>query len=76
MNKVVLVKKPNMERLEFDNVVQVDVINMAELDGDVSDDGWNLIDIIQKERGEVKKTIVKMKDVWQMLLVEQKGVLN
>lgn len=76
MNKVVLVKKPNMERFEFDNVVQVDVINMAELDGDVSDDGWNLIDIIQKERGEVKKTIVKMKDVWQMLLVEQKGVLN
>lgn len=76
MNKVVLVKKPNMERLEFDNVVQVDVINMAELDGDVSDDGWNLIDIIQKERGEVKKTVVKMKDVWQMLLVEQKGALN
>lgn len=76
MNKVVLVKKPNMERLEFNNVVQVDVINMAELDGDVSDDGWNLIDIIQKERGEIKKTIVKMKDVWQMLLVEQKGILN
>lgn len=76
MNKVVLVKKPNMERLEFDNVVQVDVINMAELDGEVSDDGWNLIDIIQKERGEVKKTVVKMKDVWQLLLVEDKGEQN
>ena len=76
MNKVVLVKKLNMERLEFDNVVQVDVINMAELAGDVSDDGWNFIGIIQKERGEVKKTIVKMKDIWQMFLVEQKGVLN
>ena len=73
MNKVVLVKKPSMQRQEFDNVVQLDVMNMAELDGDVSDDGWNLIDIIQKENGKVKKTIVKMKDVWQLLLVENKG---
>lgn len=73
MNKVVLVKKPSMQRQEFDNVVQLDVMNMAELDGDVPDDGWNMIDIIQKENGQVKKTVVKMKDVWQLLLVEDKG---
>ena len=73
MNKVVLVKKPSMQRQEFDNVVQLDVMNMAELDGDVSDDDWNMLDIIQKENGQVKKTIVKMKDVWQLLLVEDKG---
>ena len=46
---------------------------MAELDGDVADDGWNMLDIIQKENGQVKKTVVKMKDVWQLLLVEDKG---
>ena len=73
MNKVVLVKKPSMQRQEFDNVVQLDVMNMAELDGDVSDDGWNMLDIIQKENGQIKKTVVKMKDVWQLLLVEDKG---
>lgn len=73
MNKVVLVKKPSMQRQEFDNVVQLDVMNMAELDGDISDDGWNMLDIIQKENGQVKKTVVKMKDVWQLLLVEDKG---
>ena len=73
MNKVVLVKKPSMQKQEFDNVVQLDVMNMAELDGDISDDGWNMLDIIQKENGQVKKTVVKMKDVWQLLLVENKG---
>ena len=73
MNKVVLVKKPSMQRQEFDNVVQLDVMNMSELDGDISDDGWNMLDIIQKEDGQVKKTVVKMRDVWQLLLVEDKG---
>lgn len=73
MNKVVLVKKPSMQRQEFDNVVQLDVMNMSELDGEVSDDGWNMLDIIQKENNQVKKTVVKMKDVWQLLLVEDKG---
>ena len=40
--KLILVTKPDMKAREIYNVVQFDLCNMAELDGEVSDSGWNL----------------------------------
>ena len=73
MNKLILVKKPNMETLYIDNVAQLDLCNMAVLGDDVSDSGWNFISIITIENGEKKKRIIKLEDIWQFTLVRDKG---
>ncbi len=73
MNKLILLKKPNMDRLEIDNVVQLDLCNMAVLGDEVSDSGWNFISIITRENGELKKQVLKLEDIWQFTLVKQRG---
>lgn len=73
MNKLILVKKPNMDMLEVNNVVQLDLCNMAVLGDDVSDSGWNFISIITIENGEKKKQVIKLEDIWQFSLVKQRG---
>lgn len=69
LNTLVLVKKPSMESFLIDNVVQLDLCNMSELEDDVSDSDWNFISIITIEKGEQKKVIVKLEDIWQFSLV-------
>lgn len=73
MNKLILVKKPNMETIYIDNVLQLDLCNMAVLGDDVSDSGWNFISIITIENGEKKKQVIKLEDIWQFSLVKQRG---
>ncbi len=76
MNKLVLVTKKNKlpdKTLEFDNVVQLDFCNMQEVGDDVSDSGWNFISIlIRDENNELKKTMLKIEDVWQFSIVKQR----
>lgn len=72
MNKLILVKKPNMEMQYIDNVVQLDLCNMAVLEDDISDSDWNFISIITMEKGEKKKQIIKLDDIWQFSLVRKK----
>ena len=72
LNTLVLVKKPNMETLQINNVAQLDLCNMAVLGDDVSDSGWNFISIITIENGEKKKQVIKLEDIWQFSLVRNK----
>lgn len=72
MNKLILLKKPNLNKLEIDNVVQLDLCNMAVLGDDVSDSGWNFISIITRENGKLKKQVIKLDDIWQFTLVRNK----
>lgn len=72
MNKLILLKKPNLNKLEIDNVVQLDLCNMAVLGDDVSDSGWNFISIITRDNGKLKKQVIKLDDIWQFTLVRNK----
>lgn len=72
MNKLVLVKKPNMEIIEIDNVVQLDVCNMAELGDDVSDGGWNFVSILTENNSELQKQVIRLEKVWQLMLVRKR----
>lgn len=54
------------------NVLQVDLCNMAELDGEVSDSDWNFVSILFEENGEKKKLVIKLEDIWQFSLVRNK----
>lgn len=72
LNTLVLVKKPNMEMVQINNVAQLDLCNMAVLGDDVSDTGWNFISIITIENGEKKKQVIKLEDIWQFSLVRNK----
>lgn len=72
LNTLVLVKKPNMEMVQINNVTQLDLCNMAVLGDDVSDSGWNFISIITIENGEKKKQVIKLEDIWQFSLVRNK----
>lgn len=72
LNTLVLIKKPNMEMIQINNVAQLDLCNMAVLGDDVSDTGWNFISIITIENGEKKKQVIKLEDIWQFSLVRNK----
>lgn len=75
MNKLILVKKnvPIEEsRFEIPNVVQLDLCNMAVIDDEISDSGWNFISIITKNNGKVAKLMIKLEEILQFSLVEQK----
>lgn len=72
LNTLILVKKPNMEMVQINNVAQLDLCNMAVLGDDVSDTGWNFITIITIENGEKKKQVIKLEDIWQFSLVRNK----
>ena len=80
MNKLVLVTKKNKlldETLEFDNVVQLDFCNMQEVGDDISDSGWNFISILIRDKNnELKKTMLKIEDIWQFSIVKQKEQSN
>lgn len=72
LNTLVLVKKPSMETIQINNVAQLDLCNMAELNGEVSDSDWNFISIITIDGEEVKKQMIRLKDIWQFTLVRNK----
>lgn len=72
LNTLVLVKKPNMEMVQINNVAQLDLCNMSVLGDDVGDTGWNFISIITIENGEKKKQVIKLEDIWQFSLVRNK----
>lgn len=72
LNTLVLVKKPNMEMVQINNVTQLDLCNMAVLGDDVGDTSWNFISIIIIENGEKKKQVIKLEDIWQFSLVRNK----
>ena len=72
LNTLILVKKPNMEMVQINNVAQLDLCNMVVLGDDVSDTGWNFITIITIENGEKKKQVIKLEDIWQFSLVRNK----
>ena len=69
--KLILVTKPDMKAREINNVVQFDLCNMAELDGEISDSGWNFISILTRTRLELKKEMVRLEDVWQLSIVRE-----
>lgn len=72
LNTLILIKKPNMETIQINNVAQLDLCNMAVLGDEVSDSGWNFISIITIENGEKKKQVIKLEDIWQFSLVRNK----
>lgn len=69
MDKIILVKKPNMETLVIENVVQLNLCNMSALGDNVSDSGWNFISIITSKDGEKQKLIIKLEDIWQFSVI-------
>lgn len=54
------------------NVIQVDICNMAELDGEVSDSDWNFVSILFEEQNEKKKIMLKLDEIWQLFVVRDK----
>lgn len=54
------------------NVIQVDICNMAELDGEVSDSDWNFVSILFEEQNEKKKIMLKLDEIWQLFIVRDK----
>ena len=68
--KLIIVTKPDMKAREIHNVVQFDLCNMAELDGEVSDSGWNFISILTRTRIELKKEVIKLEDIWQLSIIK------
>ena len=69
--KLILVTKPDMKAREIYNVVQFDLCNMAELDGEVSDSGWNFISILTRTRLELKKEVIRLEDIWQLSIIRE-----
>ena len=69
LNTLVLVKKPNMETLVIENVVQLDLCNMSVLGDDISDSGWNFISIITSKCGKKQKQVIKLDDIWQFSVI-------
>lgn len=58
--------------IRINNVVQLDLCNMAVLGDEGSDSGWNFISIITIENGEKKGQMIKLEDIWQFSLVRNK----